>query len=316
MSSETIRTFDDVPETVRGCVLTMGNFDGVHLGHRRIIATAAAIAGSTQTQVVAMTFEPPPDRLVHPDDVPQRISPPDQKCQLLLAAGADMVVIMPTDEALLAMAPKEFVHQLVMRRFAPSCVVEGENFFFGLSRSGNVGTLRSIGDREGFAVQVVDPMRLDLPEGPKRISSTLVRRLIDQGRVEEAQQCLGRPYALYGQVISGQGRGRLLEFPTANIDPGEQIVPADGVYAGWATVGSTSRPAAVSIGRKPTLGPGGRTVEAFVLDVESGERTEFYGQAMTVTFLRRLRDQQKFEDADALRGQIAKDVERVRQICR
>ncbi len=316
MENPCIDGLDDLPETVRGCVLSIGNFDGVHLGHQRILAAAGALAGGTGVKAVALTFDPPPDLVIRPDDVPQRIVPHPEKCQLLLGAGADIVVTVRTDKALLAMAPDQFIHQLVTRKFAPSCVVEGENFFFGLGRSGNVSTLREIGDKEGFAVKVLAPARVELSNGPARISSTLIRRLIADGRVEEAGQCLGRPFALYGQIVTGEARGRVLDFPTANISPGEQITPADGVYAGWATIGRRTRPAAVSIGVKPTFGAGHRTVEAFLIGAAQGDLASLYGKTMALSFLQILREQEKFDDAEALRAQIAKDVERVREICK
>jgi len=305
-----------VPSDALGCVLTIGNFDGVHRGHQAIVSTVADLASAAQVRAVVVTFDPPPDRIVRPDDPPQRITPHERKCLLLAQAGVDLVVTAPTDEAFLAMTPQEFIRYVVMERFAPRCIVEGRNFFFGLGRSGNVDTLRSLGDKEGFAVKVVEPVRVALCDGQHRVSSTLIRRLLREGRVQDAGVCLGRPFALWGQVVAGQGRGRVLEFPTANIAVADQITPGDGVYAGWATICGATYPAAISIGVKPTLGPAERTIEAFLIDEHRADQGDLYGLAIELKFVRRLRDQQKFDGMDALRKQIAKDVESVRRICK
>jgi len=307
-----IHGLDCLSKSVRHCVLTIGNFDGVHLGHRRILQTVRALADAEKAPAVAMTFEPPPDLVLRPQDAPKRLTPPDVKARLLLEAGADFVVQEKTEPMLLAMAPEEFIDQIVVRRLEPRHVVEGPNFYFGLARSGNIRVLSEAGASRGFFVHVVDSALAELPEGPRRISSTLIRQLVADGRIEDANRCLGRPFAIYGRVVPGQGHGRILQFPTANIDPGEQVVPADGVYAGKAEVKGRQHPAAVSVGTKPTLGPAPRTVEAFLIDAAG----DLYDQAMTLSFLQRLRGQERFGGIDSLREQIAKDVERVREICR
>lgn len=212
---------------------------------------------------------------------------------------------------LLGLSPEEFIEQVIVKTFDPRHIVEGRNFFFGLARSGNVSTLQRSGERNGFSVEVVEPQRLDLPEGSVRVSSTLIRRLVGEGRIEDAARCLGRGFALFGDVVTGQGRGRVLEFPTANLDCGDQIVPADGVYAGRACVTGTEFPAAVSIGEKPTLGPEERTIEVNLIGAEGS----FYGRRIAVRLVKRLRDQEKFENIEALKAQIAKDVEHVRELC-
>jgi riboflavin kinase/FMN adenylyltransferase len=302
----------ELDRQVRGGVMTIGNFDGVHRGHQRILAAARALADEEGGPVVAMTFEPPPDLVLRPQDAPKRLTPTQVKAELLLQSGADWVVVVKTDAMLLAMAPEEFIDRLVVRHFAPRHVVEGPNFFFGLARSGNVRVLTEAGAERGFSVRVIESEVAELSTGPQRISSTLVRDLVAAGKVEDAQTCLGRPFSLHGRVVAGQGQGRVLQFPTANLDPGEQVVPADGVYAGKAKVAARRYAAAVSIGCKPTLGPSPRTVEAFLIDAEG----DFYGKDMVLTFIQRLRGQEKFAGLEALAGQIAEDVQRVRDICR
>ena len=303
---------DCVPDSARGCVLSVGNFDGVHLGHQRICSTARSLADPAGLGVVAITFDPLPDAVFHPDHAHQRITPVDQEARLLGQAGADHVVCLRTDRALLGMPARQFVDEVIVAKFAPRHVVEGRDFAFGASRAGTVDLLRQAGGQAGFEVHVVDEVMMDLPEGPDRISSTLIRMLLRAGRIEDANRCLGREFALYDRIVPGQGHGRVLEFPTANIHPSEQILPADGVYAGRATIDGRRFAAAVSIGRKPTFGPAEQTyVEAFLIDGEG----DFYGQAMELSFVGRLRDQMKFETTEALRAQIACDVARVREIC-
>jgi riboflavin kinase/FMN adenylyltransferase len=312
MDERCIHGLDSLPPAVRGGVLTVGNFDGVHLGHQRIVHTARGLADAHGVAVVAVTFDPPPDLVLRPGDRPERLSPHGERCRLLRDAGADWVVTLSSEPALLGMEAEQFIDDVIVRRFAPAHMVEGHDFFFGRGRRGTIETLEAQGHRAGFGVHVVEAVTLDFPEGSHRISSSLIRRFVAAGRVSDAARCLGRDFALFGTVISGQGHGRVLNFPTANIDPAEQVVPADGIYAGRAIVGGRRSAAAISIGHKPTLGPvPQRAVEAFLLDL----RHDCYGQEMTLGFVARLRDQQKFSGIRELREQIAKDVERVRQVC-
>ncbi len=296
---------------MRRGVLTIGNFDGVHVGHRHILQMVRSIADAEDIPAVAMTFEPPPERILHPQSPSKRILPHRRKVRRLLEGGVDYVVVVPTDEMLLSMAPDEFIDRVIVKSLHPRHIIEGENFFFGLARSGNVNTLRQAGDTQGFTVKVLDPSRIELSgEGLSRVSSTLIRRLIAEGRVADAAMCLKNEFALYGKVVKGAGQGRTLDFPTVNLDCGEQIIPADGVYAARASLAGSTFRAAVSIGDKPTLGPAPRTVEAFLIDAQG----DFYDQEIELSFVRKLRDQAQFDSAEMLREQIAKDVERVREI--
>ncbi len=313
MDDRCIQGPEPLPAEARASVLTIGNFDGVHLGHQRILDTARGLADAHGVALVAVTFDPPPDLVLRPGDRPQRVSPHAERCRLLRAGGADWVVTLESQPALLDMTAEQFVQDVIVRHFAPAHLVEGHDFFFGRGRRGTVETLEAQGRRLGFAVHVVEAVTLDFPEGPQRISSSLIRRFVAAGRVADAARCLGRDFALFGTVITGHGRGRVLDFPTANIEPAEQVVPADGIYAGRAVVAGRRTAAAISIGDRPTLGPAGqRVVEAFLLDL----REDCYGQQMSLGFVARLRDQQKFPGVRELREQIAKDVERVRQLCR
>ena len=311
MSDRCIRGLESVPRGLRRCVLTIGNFDGVHAGHRRIIATARDLADERGKDVVVATFEPPPDIVLRPADVPMRIAPPEERCRRLREAGADWIVTLDTTPGLLDMPAEAFIDEIVLQRFAPTAMVEGENFFFGRGRRGTIDLLRQAGLDAGFDVQVVQPLTIDIDAREVRISSTLVRQLVSGGRVAEAARCLGRSFTLYGRVIGGKRRGRLIEYPTANLDPGQQITPADGVYAGTADVQGRTFPAAISIGNNPTFGPAERSIEAFLLNASG----DFYDETMALSFVARLRDQERFVDARALKARIARDVQRVREIC-
>ena len=312
MPATVINGLENVPPACTGGVLTIGNFDGVHLGHQSILTVGRKLADAAGAPLVAMTFERPPDLVLRPTDTPERLTPLPQKTELLIQAGADVVVVAETCPELLSMDPPAFVQEVIASHVAPRHVVEGPNFFFGRKRAGNVDILKSLGAEAGFEVHVVEPVLLDLPEGRQHIASTLIRRLIGDGRVEEAATCLTRPYALYGTIIPGQGRGRVLEFPTANIDPVEQVFPADGVYAGAAGIEDQRFVAAISIGNKPTFQDADRTcVEAFLVDAGDDD---YYGRFMALEITHRLRDQQTFDSLDLLREQIAKDVDRVRTL--
>ena len=229
----------------------------------------------------------------------------------MLESGCDFVVIAAADHKLLSTGPEEFIEEILLGLFSPRHIVEGPNFFFGRERSGNVNTLREAAGANRFEMHVIAPVTLDLSQGPARISSSMIRDLIEAGQVRDARRCLGREFALLGRVVRGTGRGgKLLGFPTINLALGEQVTPADGVYAGRATVAGREYPAAVTVGSNPTLGDSPRTVEAFLIDAEG----DFYDSEVTLRFAELLRDQQQFESAETLKAQIAKDVQRVRDI--
>ncbi|MBN1554389.1 MAG: riboflavin biosynthesis protein RibF [Phycisphaerae bacterium] len=301
---------ENVPESLHGCALTIGNFDGVHRGHRRIVSHARALADAEHQAVVAVTFDPPPDLVLRPGDEPQRVGPHDETVENLLQAGCDAIVTVKTNLDLLHMSPQAFIDEVILKHFAPRHVVEGPNFFFGRGRAGTIATLQTAGPAGGFLVHVVDPVMVELDGEPTRVSSTLIRALIKVGRVDAAGDLLTRPFALTGTVVHGDHLGRTLRYPTANLERGEQIVPADGVYAGSAKLGETTYPAAISIGYKPTFADDKRTIEAHLV----GAGGDFYGRRIRVAFLSRLRDQMRYNDTGSLVDQIARDVEQTKGI--
>jgi riboflavin kinase / FMN adenylyltransferase len=294
-----------------GCAATVGNFDGVHLGHQRILAQGRAQADARGSQLVALTFEPAPVRLLAPDKAPEPLMHLDQRCRALQEAGADVVIVLHTTAEFLSMSPETFVQQVLVERLGAAAVVEGDNFFFGHNRAGNVQVLRELGEKLDFSVQVVEPVLTELDGQPVRISSSLVRRLVREGRIQEANHCLGRPYALRGVGVKGQGRGESLGFPTANLNCGQQLLPADGVYAGRAIVGDSTYLAAVSVGTRPTFGRLSRAVEAYLLEYAGGP---LYGSTLEVQLARRLRGQVKYGNVEDLLSQMEQDVQNVREL--
>ncbi|GMU22326.1 MAG: riboflavin biosynthesis protein [Phycisphaerae bacterium] len=309
-------------------VLTIGNFDGLHRGHQALVEQGRRKARASGGPLVVMTFEPHPASVLTPDRVPAELTPLAEKLRLLAEAGADAAVVVASKPEFFSISAEDFIREIIVQRFHPAVLVEGDSFRFGSHRAGDVHMLREAGSRLGFEVQVVEPARVALGGHPDTvISSSLVRHLLASGTVDGAALCLGRPYALLGQIRSGAGRGRELGFPTANLGVAGQLVPAEGVYAGRAFVltadplaaqrdseiiahpAGPSVPAAISIGRTPTFAGDQLLVEAHLL----GFSEELYGRHMRLEFLEWLRHQQRFDSPDALKAQIADDVQRTRQ---
>lgn len=309
MDKQVIYGLENLPDRPRGCVVAIGNFDGVHRGHQRIVAMARKLTEGTHRLVVAMTFDPPPLKLLAPARAPAPLMQIEQKCQALLSAGADMVVVVRTTQELLHTDADDFVRGVLVDKLSPSHIVEGENFLFGRDRRGDVGTLRRLGTVYGFQVHVAEVVTAELSDGQRvAVSSSLIRQLLREGRVQDAALCLGRPYTMDGQIVHGHAVGRTMEFPTANLNAGDQLVPADGVYAGWAQLPDRTWPAAISVGVRPTFEDTVTTIEAFLI----GMNGDLYGQRMALQFTHRLRDQKKFSSADELRQQMDRDVQFVK----
>jgi len=311
MTDRCIQSLESLPQSVRRCVLSVGNFDGVHLGHQRILRTIRRLADEKGVPAVVMTFEPPPELVLHPESLPRRITTSDEKARRLLEFGADFIVFVETDKEFLDATGREFIANTIVRRIAPADIVEGRNFFFGRGRSGNIDTLIQEAETGGYRVHVVEPVMIDLPNGAERVSSTLIRGLIEQGKVALAARCLNRNFALFGEIVTGAGIAtKLLGFPTVNLETHQQVIPADGVYAGKAKIAERDYPAAVSIGVNPTMARKTSTIEAHLIDAEG----DFLGHRIALQLIERIRDQEKFQDAAGLREQITKDVQRVREI--
>ncbi len=289
--------------------LSIGNFDGVHAGHRALIALARQVAGHSG-KVVAVTFEPLPAARLRPEAAPARLSTAEARRRLLVEAGADEVLELEPTPDLLGQSPEGFVAML--RSQVPfGAIVEGEDFRFGKGRSGDVAMLRAIGERDGFRTLVMPGIEIELGDLTMgRAASSLVRWMLRQGRVDDAARLLGRPYAIAGVTASGDRRGRTLGFPTANLADGSwggTLLPADGVYAGVATLpDGRERIAAISIGTKSTFGGTRRTCEAHL----PGESLplDWYGWPIGLAFTRWVRGQMRFAGPEAIAAQIARDL--------
>ena len=289
-------------------VLTIGNFDGVHVGHQAIVRRAAAAARRHDARVVAITIDPHPATVLRPGAEPRRLTCRQQKDQALRAAGADDVVVLEPTRELLGSSAEQFTRRL-KQQYAPVAFVEGRDFRFGRGRGGNLDALARMGRELGFDVLPVEPVEVALTDQLLvRASSTLIRWLLSCGRVADAARCLGRSYTLSAEVVEGQRRGRRLDVPTVNLDPAgltDRALPADGVYAGEVSLpDGRARPAAISVGTKPTFDEEQRIVEAHLLDFAD----DVYGLTVGLRFARWVRDQQAFPDVQSLRRQLHRDI--------
>jgi riboflavin kinase/FMN adenylyltransferase len=299
-----IRNMSQLTSRQRGGAVAIGNFDGVHRGHARIIERLIALSRAVSGPATVFTFDPHPVRVLRPDLAPPPLTWTDRKAELLAELGVDVVVAYPTDEALLALSPDAFFDRVVREQLAARAIVEGPNFFFGRDRSGDIERLRQLSDRHRITLEVVPPLQC----GAKYISSSRIRTAVAQGDVAEARRWLTRPYRIRGLVTHGAGRGHRIGFPTANLDAIDTLLPAYGVYAGRARVEKTWRPAAVNIGPNPTFGERALKVEVHVLDFDG----PLYGQPLEVDFIARLRDIQSFSSVEQLVEQLRDDIEAVR----
>lgn len=297
---------------IRKTVLTIGNFDGVHLGHRAIIERARTLADEQRASVRVLAFDPHPATVLRPDATPPRLMSVSRKEAALREAGADDVITLAPTRELLSLTPEAFVTQVVDEHH-PVAVVEGTDFQFGKARAGDIHTLQTLGQAHGFAVHVVGSVAAAMHDqllAPVR--SSFVRWLIEHGRVADVAICLTQPLTLEASVVRGEQRGRTIDVPTANLDAAAlqgYALPGDGVYAGYATLADRTRHvAAISVGVKPTFGTRQRVVEAHLLDFAG----ELYGQPIALSFTRWLRDQQPFPSFDALRAQLHRDIAGVR----
>lgn len=304
-----IHGLEHVEPSLTRSVLTVGNFDGVHRAHQQLLAQAGLFAANTGGPVVVLTFEPHPLTIVTPAKAPPRLSLPDEKLRCLAQAGAQIIVVARSEPALLGMDAERFVKEVLMDRFHPTHIVEGPSFGFGRGRKGTPDLLRNVAAGFGCEVHIVGPVTVQVDDGETlMVSSSLIRSLLGGGRVRHAALCLGRSYVLIGRVVHGDGRGRRIGIPTANVEIVDQLVPGEGVYAGRAIIDEKVYWSAISIGRTPTFGGGKQQVEAHLLGFDG----DLYGQPIRIEFERWLRGQKKFESAEALVDQVSRDIEAVR----
>jgi riboflavin kinase/FMN adenylyltransferase len=287
-------------------VVVIGVFDGVHRGHQALLNRAKEIADGRA--IVALTFDPHPRTVFAPDSVPPMLTTLADRVELLKIHNADQVAVMKFNEQFAAMSPEDFVKNILVDQLHVSTVIVGKNFTYGAKAAGNVDSLIQDGMKYDFTVDVQE-----LAGGEEPISSSRIRNLVMEGKVEEARTLLSRPHRLDGIVVHGEKRGREIGYPTANMGKLDgQTIPADGIYAGWLTVGINFWPAAISIGTNPTFeGDRGRQVEAYALDQQG---LDLYDKAASVEFGWHLRPTLKFNGLDELLVQMKKDCDEARRL--
>lgn len=300
--------------TARRYAATIGFFDGVHQGHRYVIGQLLRLANERGLNSMVITFDRHPRQVLHTDWHPQLLTTPDEKRRLLEAEGVDRVVVLPFTPQLAALSARQFMQQVLAGELGVGLLLTGYDNRFGHRSAANAheGFSDYVGYGHELGIEVVAGQPLMLDEW--QVSSSLVRRMLDEGRVQDARKCLGRPYELAGTVAHGEQIGRRLGFPTANVVPEEplQLVPRQGVYAVSVSIDHQKQwwPAVLNIGHRPTFGQHATTIEAHLLDYHG----DLYGHHLTLRFIDRLRDEQPFPDADALRNQMRKDAAQARQL--
>lgn len=290
---------DQRPPWVVHPVLALGNFDGLHRGHRKIIERVRRGAAEHGGTPMAMTFDPHPPRVVRPDKAPPLLMTNAQRLDALHHAGIACIAVVRFTRELSLWDPETFVHTVLVDWLRVAEVWVGANFLFGHDRAGNFSLLRVLGQRYGFRADKIDPVRYK----DFVVSSTRIRRLIAEGRMDEAGALLGHQYVIEGEIVQGRQRGRELGFPTANMATDNELIPPHGVYATMLIVDDVIRPALTNIGTRPTFGETTPTIESHVL----GYSGDLYGRRVALSFVQRLRDERRFEDVDALRAQIEAD---------
>jgi riboflavin kinase / FMN adenylyltransferase len=298
---------DDPPPRWHQPVLALGNFDGLHRGHMKIIDRVRRRAGERGGTPVAMTFDPHPPRVLRPDKAPPLLMTKPQKLDALSRAGMQGVAVIRFTRELSLWEPDVFVRTVLVEWLHVAEVWVGANFLFGHQRAGTFTVLRSLGARYGFRAEKIDPVRYK----DFVVSSTRIRRLVSEGRVDEAGALLGHHYFIEGTVTKGAGRGRQIGFPTANLCTDNELLPPAGVYATTVSVDSVVLPSVTNVGMRPTFGDVDRlTIETHIFDLDR----DLYGQTLRLSFVQRLRDERAFADVDALKAQIEADCRSARRL--
>jgi riboflavin kinase/FMN adenylyltransferase len=303
---QVIEGLDQIPAPPNGVVLTIGNFDGVHRGHQKLFSLVVEAARGRGGTAVLLTFKPHPSKILHPGRHLPLLSTRDQRYRLFAAAGIEIAVVEPFTAEFSRTGAEEFIERLVLPRLEPRTILIGSPFRFGHDRRGDVALLRALGAKHGFAadgVEVVD-------EDGATISSSRIRKALLGGDVAAGARMLGRPFEIEGRVVHGDGRGRSLAFPTANLEVENELIPADGVYVTRLRVGGGLHDAVTNIGLRPTFDRTGRAIEAHLL----GFQGDLYDQPVGLLFYERLREERRFPSPEALVDQIKKDVARARAV--
>ncbi len=305
-----IETLDHITEPFKKAVITIGNFDGVHIGHQalfhEIIEKADAIGGTS----IAMTFEPHPIRVLKKNSHPPLITLYEQKVELIAKSGIDILICVPFTREFAALSAREFVEDILVRQIGMTIIVVGEDYGFGKNREGNIDHLRTFAELFDFGVILADWIQ-ESKRSSGRISSTKIRELVISGHLAEVPKLLGRYYQIRGVVATGRNRGgRLLGFPTANINLHDELCPKTGVYAVTVEFNNTNYKGVANIGYSPTFDDHVFTVEVHILDFDKN----IYGQKIRVNFISHIRDEIKFANINELSEQIRRDIEKAKQV--
>ncbi len=294
--------------TLKNPVATIGNFDGVHMGHRQIFRKLKRAAKDLGGVSVVITFAPHPLKVLPSGKKLSLISTYEEKEQLLQASGIDYLIVIPFTKEFASLTATEFVRDVLVRAIGIRKLIIGYDYAFGRNREGNIGLLRRLGGEYGFAVEVLEPIW----DGKTIFSSTIIRRMIKDGNVRDVVAPLGRHFSLGGKVVHGHNRGKALGFPTANLQTEKELIPKNGVYAVKVKIDQTMYDGACNIGPNPTFGDEAVAIEIFIFDFAG----DLYGRELLVYFVERIRDERKFADAAALQKAITADVARCKDILR
>jgi riboflavin kinase/FMN adenylyltransferase len=297
---------DDAARSLTASVVTIGNFDGIHLGHQALVARTVEESRRRNAVSVALTFDPHPLKVLAPARAPRLILTPEDKIELFRDLGIDVVINQRFDASFAGLEAEEFVRRFIVDRLKAKKLWVGSDLRFGRGRKGSVEQLIGWGVEWGFEVSMVEPI---LANGV-RVSSSQIRALIEEGRVDEARALLGRFHFVSGTVVEGNRRGRVLGFPTANIASRTEVIPSDGIYATLFHIGQERWLSVSSIGVNPTFGAGPRTLESFILDFDR----DIYGESIRVAFLKKIREEEKFADVASLVARIQEDVRRAHAV--
>jgi riboflavin kinase/FMN adenylyltransferase len=302
-----------IADPLSGSVVTLGAFDGVHRGHQALIHRAVECAKALGVEAVAYTFDPHPAKVLAPKVAPRMLIPLRERIRLIEKLGIDRVIVEPFDPAFAELTADAWVEGYLAEKLRPKVVIVGFNFSYGRGRGGNPDHLRRSGERLGFSVEVVEPVVVSTMV----VSSTRIREFLLEGNVSGARLLLGRPFALTGPVIKGEGRGHRIGVPTANLQPENELIPEHGVYATRVVIDpdgagaqETLLPAVTNIGLRPTFAGSTVSVESHLLDYEG----ELYGRRLRVELIEHLRDERRFDGVEALVRQIHEDIERARHV--
>ena len=306
---QVIFNLNELTKPLTNPVLTIGNFDGVHKGHLALFEKVKERAKAIGGQSVVMTFEPHPLKIMRPANGPRLITHTGQKLELIEKAGIDIIVCVSFDRDFAAIPARDFVNSILVQRIGIKEIVVGYDYTFGHSREGDINLLREMGNDLGFVVHLVGPVQID----QTLVSSTSIRRLVQEGRLAEAKVLLGRDFEVQGTVVKGHNRGgRLLGFPTANLSPHGELIPKRGVYAVKLVIDDAFYNGVTNVGYNPTFGDTGLTVETHVLDYSG----DLLGKTIKVQFIKRLRDEKTFKTLEELSDQIAQDIAQAKEAFR